>query len=590
MDDLQSLQAAFGVSTTPDSPVRASQPQDSAVSPSYDVRLRSLVTAKSGLYQGYLDGRHNKESDSEASMALVCAMVLRHFTDGEIWATLEGSALYQTRTERKGERHARNLYANEIGKARTDVQPFQDDPGAKSNGRRVVAASAVAAPEATSSDLAAVGRISQGRSAEIPDAGKISVASHGFLGRYLHYATQITDAPAEAHELMAMVTLSALAGPRIRLPIATSPTGWSLCLWAMYVVNSTVGRKTTVINIAKDVISTVLGPEAMLEWEGSPQGMLQRLQTRDGQTCAFARDEFSGLMAQMNRAGHMAALPQLLIKAFDGGVLENIRTNKRRGKDGPLESDTDRVDEPYLPILAASTWDAFIQRCTIDNVLDGFLARFIFTTGAATPRPLEKQTAQMLAERNALIQQASDFAARATQFTVLELDADVLADLWQLEQDWLAEAREVSRPDAAGPAMKRLSEAVLKVAGLLAIDEAPSDSLPVVSAAHFAVALEMGERWRHSTLALIDALGSTTFMRDLEAVGATVADRPQGIPRRDLLRKHRRIRKREFDEILKTLEEREEIEVVQVETQNNKGPKPLWVYPFGHAPAIEAAS
>src|SRR5258706_598382 len=86
--------------------------------------------------------------------------------------------------------------------------------------------------------------------------------------------------------------------------------------------------------------------------------------------------------APMNRSGgHMAGLAQVFIKAFDGGVIENIRTRKQK-ENGAFASDTDRVEQPYLPKLTASTWDSFTQRCTIDNVLDGYLARFTFVTGA----------------------------------------------------------------------------------------------------------------------------------------------------------------------------------------------------------------
>ena len=592
MTDLATIQAQFGVSSEPDPPAPPAIVPSSGVSAAYEKRLHSLVTAKGGTYQACLDRAHDYPSDSEADMAVICAMVVRHFQDGEIWATLQGSALYASRVERKGERHAINLYGKEIASARAQVQLFDDDPGADHPERRVVTVAAVSNnPDPVNNpdpiDNPNTTKPSNTTALGIP-ADDPAPTGNGFLARYIRYGSLITDAPREAHELMAMVTPSALAGPRVRLPIATSSTGWPLCLWAMYVVNSTVGRKTTTINIAKEIIANALGYEAMLEWEGSPQGMLQRLQARDGQTCVFARDEFSGLMSQMNKGGHMAGLAQLLIKAFDGGVLENIRTSKRRGKDEPLESDSDRVEQPYLPILAASTWDAFIQRCTIDNVLDGFLARFIFVTGAADPRPLQKQTAQILAERDALLQHARDFVAKAERLVEVDVDPDVLAELWDLEQAWLAEANESARPDAAAPAMKRLTEACLKVAALLAIDRTDSDALPTVTGDDFQVALTMGERWRTSTMQLIEALGSTSFMRDLEAVGMTVADRPQGIARRDHLRKHRRLRKREFDEILQTLEDREEIEIVEVNAQNNKGKRPLRVYPFGHAPQVMA--
>jgi|SRR5213593_716569 len=82
---------------------------------------------------------------------------------------------------------------------------------------------------------------------------------NSFVTQYVNYAQQRTDAPLEAHELMAVGLLSALAGPTARLPIATSVNGWPLCLWVLYVVNSTTGRKTTVIDIARDVAHEALG-------------------------------------------------------------------------------------------------------------------------------------------------------------------------------------------------------------------------------------------------------------------------------------------------------------------------------------------
>jgi len=194
----------------------------------------------------------------------------------------------------------------------------------------------------------------------------------------------------------------------------------------MYIVNSTVGRKSTVITLATDVLEEVLGAHAVIQWEGSPQGLIQRLQDREGQSSVFARDEYSGLMAQVNRAGgHMAGLPQLFIRIFDGGVVENIRTKKKVTKDGPKVEDTDRVEHPYLPMLTASTWDSFMDRCTIDNVLDGFLARFAFVTGAAEPRPMTISTASMDAEWDALVEHAAAFHRKATTLLGIVITPDV---------------------------------------------------------------------------------------------------------------------------------------------------------------------
>src|SRR5262249_28515677 len=64
--------------------------------------------------------------------------------------------------------------------------------------------------------------------------------------------------------------------------------------------------------IARDLAREVLGADAILSWEGSPQGLIQDLQGRDGQAAIFLRDEYSGLIQQMNRAsGHMGGLAQM---------------------------------------------------------------------------------------------------------------------------------------------------------------------------------------------------------------------------------------------------------------------------------------
>ena len=370
---------------------------------------------------------------------------------------------------------------------------------------------------------------------------------------------------------MAVVTLSALVGPQTRMPIATTPQGWSLVLWGMYIVNSTTGRKTVVIETATDILTQILGADALIPWEGSPQGLIQRLQTRDNQAAVFTRDEYSGLLKQMNRGGHLAGLEQTFIRAFDGGRLENIRTRKRSG--GGWQADTDVVECPYLVKLTAATWDSFTTAATIDNVLDGFLARFIFVTGSAEAQPLRLASAALASERDAILAHAGAFHERARRTTDLPVDDVVLAAAWTLEQEWQQQAQQTCRPDAAGPALKRLADSVLKVAGLLAIDDERTDP-PRVSLMHFDIAREMAERWRVSTIQVLEALGRSEFAKNAEALLATVRAHPNGITLSALYRAHRNLRKRDFDELLDALETQEQIERIQLQGHNGQRGRP----------------
>ncbi|MDE3039653.1 MAG: primase alpha helix C-terminal domain-containing protein [Nitrospirota bacterium] len=396
-----------------------------------------------------------------------------------------------------------------------------------------------------------------------------------FITTYIEYASMRTDAPLEAHEAMAFGILSALAFP-IRLPIATNLNGWPLVLWFLYLVNSTEGRKTTTLDLAVDEIRVVLGDAALIHWEGSPQGLLQKLQSRDGLASVFKRDEYSGLMAQMNRGGHLAGLPQLLIKAHDGAVLENIRT-KKKGADGATHTDTDRVEHPYLVQLAAAPWDAFCERATLDNVLDGFVARFVIVVGAASGRALPMVTDAILAAGTAVYDHAQAYHQRAQTIQSVVMGPHVLASQWALEQAYRDRATASARPDAAGPSLKRLAETALKLAALLALDEATGTVLTIHDA-HFRVATQITDRWLVHALRLIEALGRTTFQKNCEAILTSVQARPSGLPLSTLYRMHRQLKEKDFNEILGALETQEQIVIDKPET--GRGRPALIVRPW----------
>lgn len=401
-----------------------------------------------------------------------------------------------------------------------------------------------------------------------------------FVSRYVEYGRQCTDAPPEAHELMAVGLLSGLAGPSPRLPLAAGVQGMSLGLWVIYTVNSTMGRKSTVVSLAEDIALSVLGREAILYWEGSPQGFIQRLMRRDGRSAVFTRDEYSGLLTQMNRGGHMASLPQTFIRAYDGKPLENIRTRKRNKQTGQLEDDEDRVEEPHLVKLCASTWDSLVKRATIDNILDGFLARFVVFKGTAVPQRQKLATPEIEARRKALIDHARAFHQKAAALGKLEVDEEALELSWQLEQALAARAEECSQPDAAGPALKRLADSILKVAAILAIDGHTAAGVPRVMVEHFNQAAKMGARWLDSTLELIETLGRTSFRQDCDGVLSIIRANPNGIALSKLYRKRRNLKKRDLDDVLAALETQEEIDRHQPEAApGDKGRRPAVFYP-----------
>jgi putative DNA primase/helicase len=383
-----------------------------------------------------------------------------------------------------------------------------------------------------------------------------------FVTRYVAVAQERTDAPSAAHELAAVLVMSALAGPRVRLPLAYRADGVRLVLWGMNVVDSTSGRKTTVNEFAVDVVRQVLGDGAILPWKGSPEAFVQAFAARDGQAAVFARDEYTGLLASMKKGGYTSGLAQDFIRAYDGLPIVMARTAKMNRKTGQRVDDTDRVRDPYLVKLCAATRTSFITTATSDDVRDGLLARFVFTSGTAVERQARKMTPALEDAWRSVVAVAREFHERADELLRIELPDAILAEHWEIENRLKADALDAARPDEARPAMKRLSETVLKVAALLAIDR----GAVVVESDDLVAAAALAERWKETTLAIIADIGRTRFQALSDDVLATIRKYPKGIMLSALYRAHRELRQHEFDEVLGALETQRFVERAEVTT------------------------
>lgn len=417
--------------------------------------------------------------------------------------------------------------------------------------------------------------------ADSPAPYRIVTPPRSFITKYVTVAQQRTDAPSEAHELAAGLVLSALAGPRVRLPLAYRADGVRLGLWGMNVVDSTSGRKTTVNEFACDVLRATLGEDAILPWKGSPEAFVQAFAARDGKAAVFARDEYTGLLSQMKRGGYVAGLAQDFIRAYDGLPLVMARTAKLNRKTGQRVDDTDRVQEPYLVKLCAATRTSFITVATIDDVLDGLLARFVFTTGTADERQAQKMTPGLEDAWREVIALARGYHERAAEILRVDIPDAILAAHWETEKRYKAVAQSAPRPDAARPAMKRLAETVLKVAALLAIDRT-TDGAAVMDLDDFHAAEAMAARWQTATLGIIADIGRSRFQATCDDVLGTIRKHPEGVSRSALFRAHRALRGREFDEVLTALEQQGFAHVVVVRT-GKAGATPT-VYRPGPAP------
>jgi putative DNA primase/helicase len=391
----------------------------------------------------------------------------------------------------------------------------------------------------------------------------------GFVREYMEAARRRTDAPVESHVLTALTVLSALAGPQPRLPLAHSSRGTRLLIWSMNLVDSTGGRKSVVNDYGGEVIQAVLGEPAILPWKGSPESFIQLLAARDGQTCVLARDEYVGLLLGIKNGGYLAGLAQDFIRMWDGNKIDMGRTKKLNRNTGQRVDDSDVVRNPYLVQMSAATRSRFITVATIDDVTDGFLARFTVSAASAEEERMKRTTPAIEAAWERVIVLAKSFAERSQEVLTVEYPDAILDMEWETEKRYKATARTHGRPDAAQPAMKRLAETVFKVAGLFALD-ARQEGAACITPGQFEATLRLAEFWQTSALAMIEDIGRTQHQARCDAVVATVAAHAKGIARRDLFRKHRGLKGREFEEVISDLKQQGRLHEVKVQGEDGR--------------------
>src|ERR1700694_5649994 len=212
----------------------------------------------------------------------------------------------------------------------------------------------------------------------------------------------------------------------------------------------------------------VLDPELFLANDQSPQGFVEEMSFRDGDAAVWHRDEFRSFLAQLKNAGWMAGGKELLMKFYDGSsYYRRLRTKKHKGQEFPDEA---KVDKPYLVAVAAGVTSRIIDVLTVDDVVDGFLPRFLIV--APTERPPRRAAATITdaisAERRALIELLRQLRDGLTARG--ECAVQFPPEVWQRWNDYAAliegEAATSSAPELFGPIAGRMADNALKLAAL----------------------------------------------------------------------------------------------------------------------------
>ena len=294
---------------------------------------------------------------------------------------------------------------------------------------------------------------------ELPAEVRALLPATGFLREYVEYAFPLTDAPVESHLATALVIISSLVGTRVKIPFG--PGSLHLNLWVVVVGLSSYGRKTTAQRMGSDIVREV-EPACILPADTTPQALFDLLMQRSDRVLFLS--EFSWLLQQIELKFN-AGMKPLMTDLFDvPPCLEKARVGAARGQ-------TQRVNNPYLTILAATTAPWLNKHLNDGDLSGGFYARFTYWPAgdkrgrrlAIPPRPDPKIRDELIDHARMIAQLQGDLE--------LHLIADRY-DQWHAQH--AAEFVTLDDRDRLGPFWTRLETACLKLAALHQLSCAPT--------------------------------------------------------------------------------------------------------------------
>jgi len=398
-----------------------------------------------------------------------------------------------------------------------------------------------------------------------------------FVADYIAYAAQRTDAAHEYHEAAALALL-ALATPGIRARLAPYPHGLPTNLYLLLIGDSTRSRKSTAISLATDIADAAI-PRARVADAFSPEAFVEQLASRPRDSTLWAPDEFGELLIKLRNAKYMAGLSGLLLTIYSGASYE-VRRHSKRVKGGGTEQDFDRVEEPHLSILGATTPTIF-EGLTESDVTNGLLPRFAIVMPEAKParKPFFDLPANIDQHRNHLVSRLRGIyqAVLSGRPYPIEFEDGTLEVL-----DCYAETLEESETsnETVRTMQQRLVAMTVKVALLSAVGWAnrpltPEQPLRVTH--HDANnAVLVVQRWERDAVRFAERVGESRFEVVLQKCLRLVSERK--VVARSVIAQNAHIPKRLLDDIESTLLDRQAIEVLEL--PSNSGPaRVMWAVP-----------
>ena len=421
--------------------------------------------------------------------------------------------------------------------------------------------------------------------------------------KMIRYYDSISSSPIEYLITGTFAALSGAIGKNAYLEITDSLNIY-LNIWGVIIGPSTIMRKTSAINICKKEIQRISDTEYNDYKSKSFQYEKEAAEAKENKERSFNKvppvrkyiifpndstveslsdilsysnrglivhSEFGSLLTQLNRS-YSGDSKQFLTAIYD--VLDSWEVSRSTKKNTVLQ-------RPYLSILGATTIDWVKENSLPSDLRTGFLARFIYSIrnrpdinkGIIPILRLKELTSR--SEYYIDIREIYDYLCSFETPIILDLEPEALELHCNYDLDSYYEMLQgMGENEVSFKA--RLVIYCLKFAGLIAL----SDKRTIISLNDMQDAIQLTDYYKRNVERLLNSeLNQTEYSRSEGKIFNIIEKHGGKIQHSDLL-KLSNMKKKDLDEIISNLTEKDKIETLSERTNN----KPAKYYKIKYKP------
>ena len=480
------------------------------------------------------------------------------FTFDEIWRLMDSSPQSKWRSREDGYKD------RTIRKAISAARSSENDRG-RGQGERSDGGEDDEARPITEEELKAY-RLQEGPKFEN------RLPNDHYLTRYIAYGADVSDAYGEYWYAGGLYQLAVIADKKLRVDLRQGTIYPNL--YIAISGKSGLSRKTTVVDRSEDKLS-LAKPATMpaaVPTEFSPEAFVEHLSEHNH--AYWVRDEAAGVLAAMKR-DYMRGFKDTLMRLYDCKPQSRmLRTSRKKG-----EKTRFNVVDPYLNILWATTDAALAKNTEINDTLSGFMARFIYHY---PQRPKEKwlPLEEGAALNSALETVIDDHLVKMVR-VIEDMEPVALhisregAAYWNEWQRVRALEMEATNNGDSQQIHSRLVPTVAKLAILFELGSSDFDpSSPIRLEYVVEACRQVDEYYQPTAKAVYDTVGADAEKNVIDRIIRVLKNRGGKATRRELSQQVK-IKSKELNEYLSTMEDDETIQIREV--QGGRGRPSRWI-------------